>query len=93
MGSNADSVLSIGGSKGYDIVANKNTKTLTFRNVNENITINVPEKSGTLALNSDFISSIRRGAIVISPNVSEYGPNECPSGCVLTLVRHKVDTQ
>ncbi|WGL96652.1 phage tail protein [Arsenophonus nasoniae] len=57
-GSSTDSVLSIGGSTGYDIVANKKTKTLIFRNVSTNTTINVPTKSGTLALVSDLTATL-----------------------------------
>ncbi|WGL97192.1 phage tail protein [Arsenophonus sp. aPb] len=57
-GSSTDAVLSIGGSTGYDIVANKKTKTLILRNVSTNTTINVPTKSGTLALVSDLTATL-----------------------------------
>ncbi|RXK33359.1 hypothetical protein BBD39_11220 [Arsenophonus endosymbiont of Bemisia tabaci Asia II 3] len=40
-----------------------------------------------------YISNIRRGANVQSPDTSEWGPNECPSGCVLTQVVHKGNTE
>lgn len=56
-------------------------------------TVTFPNKNGTLALTSDFISNIRRGAKFQSPDTSEWGPNECPSGCVLTQVVHKGNTE
>ncbi|WP_334470473.1 hypothetical protein [Arsenophonus sp. PmNCSU2021_1] len=55
-------------------------------------TVLFPQKSGELALSSDFISNIRRGARFQSPDTSEWGPKECPSGGVLTQVVHKAGT-
>ncbi|WGM02548.1 phage tail protein [Arsenophonus nasoniae] len=75
----------------WRIGSNNNDQRSYFEKVGK-FSIYLPEKAGTLALTSAFISNIRRGAKVQSPDTSEWGPNECPSGCVLTQVVHKGDT-
>lgn len=75
-GSSTDSVLSIGGSSGYDIIANKTAKKLTFRNVSSNIIIDIPNKSGTLALTTDITpAGIPIGATVLWDSTSPYPDN------------------
>uniref|UniRef100_A0A3B0MPF6 Phage tail protein n=1 Tax=Arsenophonus endosymbiont of Trialeurodes vaporariorum TaxID=235567 RepID=A0A3B0MPF6_9GAMM len=90
-----DTIFNLGGtngSGGSEFSYVRSSKRTQIHDVDSNTTIILPQKSGELALTSDFISNIRRGAKVQSPDTNEWGPAECPSGCILTQVEHKSDT-
>lgn len=78
-----DTIFNLGGtngSSGSEFAYVKSSKRTQVHDISSKTTILFPQKSGELALTSDFISNIRRGAKVKSPDTSEWGPNECPSG-------------
>ena len=56
------------------------------------LTANILGSYTKIEADSRYVQSVQRGAAVNPPRTSEYGPDEAPTGCVVTRVLHHPGT-